>query len=115
ARDKATLATQVANVKQTEAKLQQAKNDEKRSQALHAQNKGFISDSEMDQFKFNRLSLEAQLAVADATVLQAEANLDTSAANLEYTEIRSPENGIVIERKIDPGQTVAASFQTPDL
>jgi len=115
ARDKATLATQVANVNQTKAKLQQALNDEKRAEDLHTQKKGFISDSEMDQFKFNRLSLEAQLAVADATVLQAEANLDTSVANLEYTEIRSPEDGVVIERKIDPGQTVAASFQTPDL
>jgi HlyD family secretion protein len=115
ARDKATLATQKANVDQTQAKLQQAINDEQRAKALHAQKKGFISDSEMDQFKFNRLSLEAQLAVADATVLQAEANLDTSVANLEYTEIRSPENGVVIDRKIDPGQTVAASFQTPDL
>jgi HlyD family secretion protein len=115
ARDKATLATQKANVDQTRAKLQQAINDEKRSQDLRAQNKGFISESEMDQFKFNRLSLEAQLAVADATVLQADANLDTSVANLEYTEIRSPEDGVVIERKIDPGQTVAASFQTPDL
>jgi HlyD family secretion protein len=115
ARDKATLATQKANVDQTRAKLQQAINDETRSKALHAQNKGFISDSEMDQFKFNRLSLEAQLAVAEATVLQADANLDTSVANLEYTEIRSPEDGVVIDRKIDPGQTVAASFQTPDL
>ncbi len=115
ARDKATLATQKANVDQTRAKLQQAINDEKRSKDLRAQNKGFISESEMDQFKFNRLSLEAQLAVADATVLQADANLDTSVANLEYTEIRSPEDGVVIERKIDPGQTVAASFQTPDL
>jgi HlyD family secretion protein len=53
--------------------------------------------------------------VADASVLQAKANLDTSMANLEYTEIRAPADGVVIERKIDPGQTVAASFQTPDL
>jgi HlyD family secretion protein len=115
ARDDATLVTQKANVDQTRAKLQQAINDETRSKALRAQNKGFISDSEMDQFKYNRLSLEAQLAVAEATVLQAKANLDTSVANLEYTEIRSPVDGVVIERKIDPGQTVAASFQTPDL
>jgi HlyD family secretion protein len=115
ARDKATLVTQKANVDQTKAKLQQAINDEQRAKALYAQKKGFISDSEMDQFKFNRLSLEAQLAVAEATVLQAEASLDTSVANLEYTEIRSPEDGVVIDRKIDPGQTVAASFQTPDM
>jgi HlyD family secretion protein len=114
-RDAATLATQVATVNQTKAKLQQAINDEKRAEGLHTQKKGFISDSEMDQFKYNRISLEAQLAVADATVLQAKANLDTSEANLKYTKILSPEKGIVIDRKIDPGQTVAASFQTPDL
>jgi HlyD family secretion protein len=115
ARDKATLATQVSTVDQTRAKLQQAVNDEVRAKALHGQKKGFISESEMDQYKFNRISLEAQLAVAEAMVDQAKANLDTSVANLEYTEIRSPVDGVVIERKIDPGQTVAASFQTPDM
>ncbi len=115
ARDRATLATQQASVDQTQAKLQQAINDEKRAKGLHEQKKGFISDSEMDQFKFNKLSLQAQLAVGNASVDQAKANLDTSLANLEYTEIRSPVDGVVIERKIDPGQTVAASFQTPDL
>ncbi|HYV39063.1 MAG TPA: efflux RND transporter periplasmic adaptor subunit, partial [Gemmataceae bacterium] len=115
ARDKASLDMQQFNVKQTEAKLQQAINDEERALALRSQNKGFISDSEMDQFKFNRLSLKAQLEFAKATVLQAEAVLDTSNANLEYTVIRSPVDGVIIDRKIDPGQTVAASFQTPDL
>jgi len=82
---------------------------------LRAENKTFISDAEMDQFKFNRMSLEAQLVVAETTVDQAQANLDNSLANLGYTEIRSPEDGIIIDRKIDPGQTVAATFQTPDL
>lgn len=115
ARDKAALATQQATLEQTKAKLQQAVNDEKRAQHLRAQDKGFISDTEMDQFKFNRLALAAQIAVCDASVEQARANLDMSLANLEYTEIRSPVDGVVIERKIDPGQTVAASFQTPDL
>lgn len=115
ARDKAVFDTQEANVKQIAAKLQQAINDEKRSLDLQKENKGFISDSEIDQFKFNRLSLDAQLAVAIATVAQAKANLATSKANLMYTEIRSPVDGVVIERKIDPGQTVAATFQTPDL
>jgi HlyD family secretion protein len=38
-----------------------------------------------------------------------------SQANIEYTNINSPVDGIVIDRKIDPGQTLAASFQTPEL
>ena len=115
ARDKATLATTKAQVQRVQAELQKAKNDEARSLALRKENKNFISDTEMDQFKFNRLSLDAQLAVAITSVDQAQANLDQSVANLTYTEIRSPVDGIIIDRKIDPGQTVAASFQTPEL
>jgi HlyD family secretion protein len=114
-RDRANLATQQANVEQAKAKWQQAKNDEGRSQKLREKSKGFISDSEMDQFRFNRLALESQVGVMEAAVLQAQASLDTSLLNLGYTEIRSPVDGLVIDRKVDPGQTVAASFQTPDL
>jgi HlyD family secretion protein len=115
ARDKATLATQKATVERVRANLQQARNNEKRSLALRAENASFISDQEMDQFKFGRLSLEADLVVAQASVDQAQGNLDQSVANLGYTAIRSPVDGIVIDRKIDPGQTVAAQFQTPEL
>jgi HlyD family secretion protein len=115
ARDRATLATQRAAVARVQAELQRAINDEKRAIALRQQNKEFISDAEMDQFKFNRMALEAQLIVAQASVEQAEGNLKNSEANLEYTEIRSPVDGIIINRKIDPGQTLAAAFQTPEL
>jgi HlyD family secretion protein len=90
-------------------------NDESRAQALRAENADFISDTEMDKYKFNRMSLDAELAVAESSVAQAEANLENSDANLGYTEIRSPVDGIVIDRKIDPGQTLAAQFQTPEL
>jgi HlyD family secretion protein len=48
-------------------------------------------------------------------VAQAEASLLNSEANLEYTRIESPVDGIVIDRKIEPGQTLASQFQTPEL
>lgn len=115
ARDKAALATRRAEVDQVRAKLQQAKNDEARAMALRTENKGYISDTEVDNFRFNRASLEAQLAVAQTSIDQALANLEQSEANLGYTAIKSPVDGMVIDRKIDPGQTVAASFQTPEL
>lgn len=115
ARDKALLATRKAEVERAKALLQQARNDEARSIMLRKESKNFISDTEMDSFKFNRMSLEAQLIVAEASVETAEANLDTSKANLAYTNIRSPVAGIVIDRKIDQGQTLAAQFQTPEL
>jgi HlyD family secretion protein len=114
-RDEAGLATRQADVDRVQALLEQARKDEKRAEALRSSNKDYVSDTEMDQFRFNRLSLEAQLKLAIAAVKQAEANLDNSKANLEYTEIRSPVDGIVVDRKIDPGQTLASQFQTPEL
>ena len=115
ARDEATLATRIADVERVRATLQQAINDERRSLALRAERKDFIADSEMDQYKFGRLNQAAQLSVAETTVKQAKANLDTSIANLAYTKIVAPVDGVIIDRKVDPGQTVAAQFQTPEL
>lgn len=115
ARDKAVLATRIADVKRAEALLQQAVNDEKRAANLKRRNEDFIAQAELDQVKFNRMSLEAQLEIAKASVEQAQASLTNSQANLDYTEIRSPEDGMIIDRKVDPGQTLAAQFQTPEL
>jgi HlyD family secretion protein len=114
-RDRAALETQKADKKRIEALLKQAENNEERARKLRGVNKDYISDTEIDQYYFTRLTFEAQRDLAGAAIAQAEANLKNSAANLEYTEIRSPANGVVIERKVDPGQTVAASFQTPEL
>ncbi|HEV8061421.1 MAG TPA: efflux RND transporter periplasmic adaptor subunit [Gemmataceae bacterium] len=114
-RDRAALDTQKAELKRVEALLQQAKNNEVRARKLMAVNKDYLSDTEMDQYYFGTLTAAAQVNLAKASIAQAEATLKNSEANLGYTEIRSPVDGIVIERKVDPGQTVAASFQTPEL
>jgi len=115
ARDKASLATRVADVKRVEAMLQQAVNDEKRANELRAERADFISETEMDQLKYSRIAMEAQLDVAKAAVDQANAGLANSELNLDYTNITSPVDGVVIDRKIDEGQTLAAQFQTPEL
>lgn len=113
--DEALLATARAEVERSRAQAQQARNDEARAIALRQENEDYISDTEMDQFKFTRQSLEAQLRVAQASVAQAEANLQRSRQNLLYTKITAPDDGIIIERKIDRGQTLAAQFQTPEM
>lgn len=115
ARDQATLATREADVKRVEAQLQRAVNDERRAMALKAENADFISQTEIDQYHFSRMGLDAQVTIAKATVDQAVANLENSKANLEYTRITSPVDGIIMDRKIDPGQTLAAQFQAPEL
>jgi len=114
-REQAILKTREAEVERVEALLQQSRNNEKRAKDLHKENPEFISGTEMDQFVFNTLSLEAQLTVAEASVEQANASLENSMANLGYTDIVSPVDGIIIDRKIDTGQTLAAQFQTPEM
>ena len=115
ARDLATLATREAEVVRCEALCEQAGHDEQRATGLRKENRDYLSDTEMDQFKYNHLSLQAQREVALAAVAQAKANLLNSRANLEYTKIKSPVAGIVIDQKIEKGQTLAAQFQTPEL
>lgn len=115
ARDKATLLARKADLQNADVLFQRAINDENRAIRIREKDKAFVSDTEMDQLMFSRMSLDAQLEVAQASVEQAEANLKTSVANLEYTDIKSPVAGIVINRKIDEGQTLAAQFQTPEL
>ena len=114
-RDMATLATAKANVAKTKALLEQAHLDEDRAKALRAINEEYLADTMMDQYKYNRISLEADLDIAHASVKQAEASLENSKTNLGYTDIISPYDGIVIDRKIDEGQTLAAQFTTPEL
>lgn len=115
ARDQANLDSRKADLRRVEALLNQARNNEKRAIALRKVNEEYISDTEMDTYIFNVKSLEAQLDLAKAAISQAQASLDNSQANLSYTEILSPIDGVVIDRKIDPGQTLASTFQTPEL
>jgi HlyD family secretion protein len=115
ASDRATLAIRRGEVNRVEADLGGAVAVEERADELLGKGAGFISQVEVDQARFARQSLDAQLVIARAGVAQAEAALENSEANLAYTRIQSPVDGIVIDRKIEPGQTLAAQFQTPEL
>jgi HlyD family secretion protein len=115
ARDKASLHAREADVSRVGAQLQQAKNDSRRANDLYDENPDYISQTEMDKYRFNLASFEAQLLVAKASVEQAKANLKNSEVDLGYTYIKAPVAGMVIDRKIEPGQTLAASFQMPIL
>ena len=114
-RDRAQLLTRQAEVARAEAQQQQATKDERRGAELRKGNRDFISEAELDQFRFVRMTRDAEVLVAKANVDQAKALLDNSLANLAYTDILSPCEGVVIEKKIDIGQTLAAQFQTPEM
>ncbi len=77
--------------------------------------KGFIAKSELDLAESTYSADLAQINAARAQINQALASYSTAESNLRYTKIVSPVDGVVISRAIDVGQTVAASFQTPEL
>ncbi len=114
-RDKANVKSRKADVDRIRAQLHLAERNLGRAKELKSEDPNFISEAETDQMVADFESLEAQLELAIAAVEQAEANLITSETNLAYTQIKAPEDGMIIDRRIDPGQTLAASFQTPVL
>jgi HlyD family secretion protein len=69
----------------------------------------------LEQVNAQNASTEAGIAQARAGLQQAEAELDRTQVNLEYANIFSPVDGIVISRDVDVGQTIAASMSAPTL
>ncbi|HWF61880.1 MAG TPA: efflux RND transporter periplasmic adaptor subunit [Nitrospira sp.] len=102
-----------SNVARSKADLAQRKRELDRVQSLLPQQ--FVSQNDVDVALTNFQSAEAQLRVTEAQVKQAEAALNAADLELKYTVIRSPVDGIVVARNVEVGQTVAASFATPDL
>ena len=83
-----------------------AKSEYLRDKSLYAE--GFIARAEMEQ-------KESAYNQAEASVKRMQSQYERAITNLGYATIVSPVDGTVISRKVDVGQTVAASFQTPDL
>jgi HlyD family secretion protein len=74
-----------------------------------------VSRSDADLALAARDQTRARHASSLAAVRQAQASLESARLDLEYAVIRSPVDGIVLERAVEAGQTVTASFQTPRL
>lgn len=102
----ATERQSAASVVNAQATLELAQANEARMKSLFAQE--YVSKQEYDQASQALKSAKAQVALA-------KAQNERDRANLNFTVIRSPVDGVVIDRVVDLGQTVAASFQTPTL
>lgn len=116
----AALVAAKSNLAKDEATLTQDKLDYKRISNLSGQ--GVMSQQQLDQAKAAYESITAQVGSDRAAIQQAQAqiaqktaNLKVAQTNLDYTIIRAPINGTVVNRSIDIGQTVAASLQAPTL
>ncbi|GHH14500.1 secretion protein HlyD [Sphingomonas glacialis] len=112
----AALDAAVATVAQNQATLSQSNATLARFQEVSRLSGGRVpAKTEMDQAIADRNRAIANVRAAQANVASARATLSSNATQLVKTVIRSPVNGVVLARQIEPGQTVAASFSTPTL
>ncbi len=95
-----------ANLARSRAELTRAQDEFDRNKKLFDQQ--VITETEFSTVKYN-------LAVAKASATSAQVSLDRARQNLSYTNIYAPIDGIVVERNVEPGQTVAASMSTPQI
>lgn len=102
----AQIAQTMGNIRNIQASVDLAEANEARIRSLYAQE--YVSRQELDQAVQALKSARAQLETSRAQLKRDETNLG-------YSIIRSPVSGVVIDRIVDIGQTVAASFQTPEL
>ncbi|BCW87102.1 Macrolide export protein MacA [Alphaproteobacteria bacterium SO-S41] len=109
----AQLAAAKAGVRQAEAALSDAA---RRLERLRDLAKGRnVSQQDLDTAQATYDQAVAGLEVAKAQVAIQDANLKVAVGDIDKAVIKSPIDGIVLYRNVEPGQTVAASFQTPIL
>ena len=102
-----------AGLATAQAALRNAELDFQRKSALVERQ--LVARSDADLARAARDQARAQVASAQAQISQQIASTQTSRLNLERTVIRAPVDGVVLTRTVEPGQTVAASLQSPVL
>jgi HlyD family secretion protein len=116
----ATLQLQRASLERVRANVISAELEFSRIETLHA--RGTASQAALDNARAALDVVQADLSVATAQIASARANLqqrdatlDGAQIDLERTFIRAPISGVVVDRAVDQGQTVAASLSAPTL
>ena len=116
ASDRASVRSAQASVAQAEATLRESEATLKRQQELARVSGGKLpSQADMDTAVASADRARANLLSAQATQARAEATVAIDETNLSKAVIKSPVDGIVLTRSVEPGQTVAASLNAPEL
>lgn len=110
---RATLASAQAAQAQAQAAYELSEISLRRTKDLIARN--VRSQAELDSAQATLKEAQARVDQAKAQVAVARSQLNTREVQLSKAVILAPVNGIVLERLVDPGQTVAASLQAPEL
>jgi HlyD family secretion protein len=111
-----SLASANARVLQAEASAKEARANLARLEKVRELSGNKLpSQQDLDVAQAAVARADGEVAAAKAAVAQARASLETVSTDLVRTEIRSPTNGVILVRSVEPGQTVAASLQAPVL
>jgi HlyD family secretion protein len=114
--NEAALAAARAKILQAQASVQEAEAQLGRLNRVHELSGGKMpSQNDLDTAQANLARYKADEASAKASVAQAQAALDVVRTDITKAVIKSPINGVVLKRAVEPGQTVAAQFQSPTL
>jgi HlyD family secretion protein len=112
----ASLQVAKAAQQEAEATVLQTESELARMLRLRDASGGVLpSEQDLDATKAARDRAVASVKSAEAQVAQAEAQLAVKQTELAKAQVISPIDGIVLSRRVDPGQTVAATLQTPEL
>ena len=102
-----------ADLLQAQLALELAEQEWKRAESLRPRN--VVTEAEYDQAVANHKLAKVKVAVMEAGVKQSDAALRLAKTNLDYTVIKSPVEGVIIDRRVNVGQTVVASLNAPSL
>ena len=113
---RATLAARQADINQARATLADAEAQLNRFQQVYKLSGGKVpAKTEMETAIATRDRAAAAVKTAEANAVAAQADLSSNETRRDKAVIKAPVTGVVLARKIEPGQTVAASFNTPTL
>ncbi|WP_044416173.1 efflux RND transporter periplasmic adaptor subunit [Halarcobacter anaerophilus] len=113
---RASLSVARANQKESEVNVKNKKLVYDRTLKMFKQSKGkYPSQNDVDDAKFSYEAAQATYEATKAQVEQAKFNLKTNQDNLAKAVVKSSIDGIVLDRVVEIGQTVAASMSTPTL
>jgi len=114
--DKASLKSAQAKVEDAKVTVSETEGEYKRMLDARQRSKmQIVSQHDLDTAKAAYDRAVVSVTTAEAAVTQAEASLKMDETNVNYAVIKSPVDGIVLSRSVEPGQTIAASFQVATL
>lgn len=110
---RARLNSSSASIRNAQANHASTQTELKRTQTLV--DRGVVARAELDAMATSEVRARAQLDQARSDAEQQRANLDEVQLQMEKAVILSPIDGVILTRSVEPGQTVAASLQAPEL